>query len=194
MRLPSSATRPPSPARVALDNDGWDGKAGNPDVVRWIKDGTVRGRTVGAAIPGTFEAYGVYEAQREDEARLVQQQRLVQHLRRFGAQSWWLGYLDTGVHDVVLVDTPRVDVYVPGSGYVLVQAGPQEALDWRDTLPDLIFPVDHAWLVSILWDDDHTFFGGTRQLVSELVNDLETHARPVDPEERFANDSLEPSL
>ena len=83
---------------------------------------------------------------------------------------------------------------MPGSGYVLVQAGPQEALDWRDTLPDLIFPVDHAWLVSILWDDDHTFFGGTRQLVSELVNDLETHARPVDPEERFANDSLEPSL
>lgn len=194
MRLPSDPTRPPSLAREALDSNGWNGQLGDSIVVDWIRNRTVRGRTVTGAIPPVFEAYGVYEAQRENEARLVQQQRLVQHLGEFGARYWWLGYLDTGVHDVVLTDAPRVDVYVPGSGYVLVEAGPQEALEWRDTLPDLIFPSDRAWLVSILWDDDHTFFGGTRQLVSAVVDDPEVHARPVSPEELFENDSLEPSL
>jgi hypothetical protein len=61
-------------------------------------------------------------------------------------QPWWLGFLDTGVSDVVLEDAPRVRIYC-GWNYVLVQAGPREARTWRadegrwfTALPELMFP------------------------------------------------------
>jgi hypothetical protein len=74
-------------------------------------------------------------------------------------RSWWLGYLDTGVADVVFPDAPTVPLYAGGWRYVLVAAGPQQAIQWRQrdpwegVLPDLIFPADRSWLVSTLWDD-----------------------------------------
>ena len=61
-----------------------------------------------------------------------------------------------------------------GWGYVLVDAGPQEATTWRDAdfkgaLPDLMFPKKRSWLVSTLWDDDWTSIGGSEQLVSSFL-------------------------
>ena len=37
-------------------------------------------------------------------------------------QPWWLGYLDTGIDDVIFSDAPKVRLYA-GWEYVLVQAG-----------------------------------------------------------------------
>jgi hypothetical protein len=73
-------------------------------------------------------------------------------------QQWWIGYLDVGADDVVFPDAPRTKLY-SGWEYVLVQAGPDEAMTWRqDSLtrigPDLLFPDDRSWLMSRLWDDD----------------------------------------
>jgi hypothetical protein len=52
-------------------------------------------------------------------------------------------------------------------GYVLVEAGPEEAGAWRrggwgEDLPDLMFPSDRTWLFSTLWDDDWSCVGGSR--------------------------------
>jgi hypothetical protein len=66
-------------------------------------------------------------------------------------QPWWLGYLDTGSHDVVFNNAPKVTLYA-GWQYVLVEAGPKQADTWRTghprssrgTLPDLIFPADRS--------------------------------------------------
>jgi hypothetical protein len=85
-------------------------------------------------------------------------------------QPWWLGYLDTGASDVVFPYAPRATVYC-GYGYVLVEAGPQQAASWRDTsfnwaLPDLMFPADRSWLVSTMWDDGWTSIGASEHLVS----------------------------
>ena len=63
-------------------------------------------------------------------------------------QPWWLGYLDTGGHDIVFDTAPQVTLYWDWS-YVLVEAGPEQALTWRTghirggllgALPDLFFP------------------------------------------------------
>jgi hypothetical protein len=102
-------------------------------------------------------------------------------------QPWWLGYLDTGTHDLVFPDAPRVTLYA-GWHYVLVQAAPQQAATWRaggpgafwkGALPDLMFPADHSWLVSTLWDDSWTCIGGPSELVSRFVSRADLRARAV---------------
>src|SRR2546427_12500085 len=81
----------------------------------------------------------------------------------------WLGYLDTGAHDIVFPLAPKLSLYW-GWPYLLVEAGPEQALTWRTghmrggesgSLPDLFFPADHSWLVSALCDDTWTHTGGT---------------------------------
>jgi hypothetical protein len=61
-------------------------------------------------------------------------------------QRWWLGYLDTGVDDIVFPGAPMVTLY-SGWHYVLVEAGPEQAVTWRrndpgsyGVLPNLMFP------------------------------------------------------
>jgi hypothetical protein len=47
------------------------------------------------------------------------------------------------------------------------------------TFPDLIFPADHSWLVSALWDDTWTCVGGPRRLIEALERDALVRARAV---------------
>jgi hypothetical protein len=35
----------------------------------------------------------------------------------------------------------------------------------------VIFPEDHAWLVSTLWDDDWSCIGGPEALIADLLQD-----------------------
>ena len=102
-------------------------------------------------------------------------------------QRWWLGYLETGVDDIVFPDAPKVTLYA-GWHYVLVEAGPDQAAAWRPIhgrafgtgdLPNLIFPADHSWLVSTLWDDDWTCLGGPAGLVGRFLRHPDLRARPV---------------
>jgi len=61
----------------------------------------------------------------------VQERAVVHHLtQRSGDQPWWLGFLETGAHDVVFDDVPKVTLYSDWH-YVLVEAGPTQALTWR---------------------------------------------------------------
>ena len=146
--------------------------------VAWISDGTVVGRTIAAAIPPLYAAYCTVELpRRNDRAELARHERAVMTIlsEQTTEQPWWLGYLDTGASDVVFPYAPRTRLY-SGWNYVLVQAGPREASDWRDTgfnwaLPDLIFPTDRSWLLSTLWDDAWTCVGGPEQLVNSLLDD-----------------------
>ncbi|MFG1674093.1 hypothetical protein [Micromonospora sp. NPDC049282] len=83
--------------------------------------------------------------------------------------------------------------------YVLVQAGPEQALTWRTdghirhphgALPDLFFPADRSWLVSALWDDTWTCVGGPTPVIHTLQRDPVANARRVRPDE----DALPPGL
>ena len=71
---------------------------------------------------------------------------------------------------------------------MLVEAGPDQAAAWRPIhgrafgtgdLPNLIFPADHSWLVSTLWDDDWTCLGGPAGLVGRFLRHPDLRARPV---------------
>jgi hypothetical protein len=110
-------------------------------------------------------------------------------------QPWWLGYLDTGAHDVVFPDAAKVRLYADW-GYVLVEAEGEQAHAWRvghmrsqhGVWPDLFIPADRSWLVSAMWDDAWTCVGGTADLITRLRIDPRARARPV----RLAGDATPP--
>jgi hypothetical protein len=183
-----------TPASVVQDQS-----FGSAQTVEWIARGTRIGRTITSAIPAVFESYATFVdvevdlLEGGDDAALVEQERaVVGHLDEYGPHAWWLGYLDTGSHDVVFPMAKRVTLY-EGWAYVIVKAGPEQALQWRDTLPDLIFPQDRSWFVSMLWDDDWTCVGGPKPLIDALVADTLIAARAVGPDKDAAPPGGAPS-
>ena len=145
------------------------------------------GRMITAAIPPVFEAYATvvvaYGEQRVRHDRAV----LALLAGQSPGQRRWLGYLDTGVDDIVFPDAPKVTLYA-GWHYVLVEAGPEQAAAWRPgdgrafgtgDLPNLMFPADHSWLVSTLWDDDWSCIGGPAGLVDRFLGHPDLRARRV---------------
>jgi hypothetical protein len=158
--------------------------------VAWIQESATIGLSIAAAIPVAFPDYATIRVPDQDRGRSQDFRRLLEVLRgQSPDQPWWLGYLDTGTDDVVFPDAPRVTLY-SGWGYVLVQAGPREAGIWRQDLrswrapgPDLIFPADHSWLLSWLWDDDWRCLGGPADLIENVLAEPVLQARRVRPDE-----------
>ncbi len=184
-----------SPQTRFKDGRAW--RIGTEDEVAWINDGVTASRSITAGVPSVFAAYATLafpvdleldrDGMRPAEDRFDDAVLRVLSAR-MTPQPWWLGFLETGASDVVLGDAPRVRVY--GWNYVLVQAGPHEARTWRSdegrwftALPELMFPVDHSWLVSSLWDDAWAGVGGAADLISALLRepDLRARAERTDP-------------
>jgi hypothetical protein len=183
------------PARLVFDGpveafkDGRSWRIGtNPDVA-WIANGTTEAPSITAAIPPVFEAYATFY-EPDGVSTAAHERAVVHRLVDFTLkQPWWLGYLDTGAHDIVFNDVPKVSLYWDWP-YVLVAAGPEQALTWRTghmraqygVLPDLFFPKDRSWLVSALWDDTWTCIGGPAKLIEILQRDPLVRARRVPPQ------------
>lgn len=160
-------------------------RIGSDVEVEWIDKFTSTGLAITSAIPPVFEAYATIVVPEDPDERSEDALAVLEVLReRSARQPWWLGYLDTGVADVVFPDAPRVTLYA-GWEYVLVEAGPHEAGQWRadsfprGPLPDLFYPADRSWLLSRLWDDDWWCFGGPASLVNRLVEVRRLEARRV---------------
>jgi hypothetical protein len=160
---------------VLKDGRGW--RLGGAGDVAWINDATSVGNAITSAIPPAFASYCTVELPEGNaRAESARHERAVIELltEQTPEQSWWLGYLDTGASDVVFPYAPRTTVYY-GYGYVLVEAGPQQAAGWREEgfnwmLPDLMFPADRSWLLSTMWDDSWTSIGGSQQLVDGFLS------------------------
>lgn len=171
--------------RRARDGSTW--RIGTDAEVAWIAEGTSIGRTVTAAIPPVFEAYATVMVAYGDERIRHDRAVLALLAEQSPDQRWWLGYLDTGVDDIVFPDAPQVTLYA-GWQYVLVEAGPAQVAAWRPgdgrafgtgDLPNLMFPADHSWLVSTLWDDDWSCIGGPAGLVDRFLRHPDLRARQV---------------
>ena len=179
---------PRLPARRVKDGREW--RIGTDADVAWIVNGTSAGLTITAAIPPVFDAYATIVLPDNGEERREHDRAVLDLLgQEPGGQPWWLGYLDTGAADIVFPDAPMVTIYA-GWRYVLAEAGPRQAATWRanepgpywgDLLPDLIFPVDHSWLLSTLWDDDWTCIGGSASFVGRFLRHPLLQVRPVEP-------------
>jgi hypothetical protein len=177
--------------KIAKDEQSW--RIGTSAEIGWIANGTSIDQTITSAIPPVFAAYATFWQSDDDSVSTTgYEQAVVSHLieQTTADQPWWLGYLDTGSHDVVFNNAPRVTLYA-GWHYVLVEAGPEQAATWRTgharsshgTLPDLIFPADRSWLVSALWDDTWTYVGGPRHLIDALAADILVQSRSVQLDE-----------
>ena len=86
---------------------------------------------------------------------------------------------------MIFPDAARVRLYSDWP-YVLIEAGPEQALAWRShgagwnrSLPDLLFPADHSWLLSTLWDDDWRCLAGPASLIESLQQEPQLDARRV---------------
>lgn len=172
--------------------DGRAWRIGTDAEVAWIANGTSPGLEISSAIPLVFEAYAtiVVPAWGQADARRDHDRLVVRLLAENASeQPWWLGYLDTGSEDVIFANAPMVTLYA-GWRYVLIEAGPTQALAWRNDprsergpVPDLIFPGDRSWLVSRLWDDDWRCVGGDATLVDRFLSTAGLEARRVHPTE-----------
>jgi len=175
---------------VHVHRDGREWRLGTAEDVAWINAGISSGATITSAVPAMFDAYGTLELPRsQEQAEQAPHERAVIELltRHTPEQPWWLGYLDTGASDVVFPYMPRTTLY-SGYGYVLVQAGPRQAANWRQhgfswAPPELMFPADRSWLISTMWDDSWSSIGGTADLIDHFLSDpmLGPRARRVTP-------------
>ncbi|MEU8156102.1 hypothetical protein AB0B94_20805 [Micromonospora sp. NPDC048986] len=174
---------------VTVDKDGRTWRIGTAGDVAWLTGRTTQGLSITTAIPPVFEAYGTFHPPAgvgfDAHERAVIDELVV----CTPDQQWWLGFLDTGAHDVVFPHAPRVFLYWAWP-YVLVQAGPEQALTWRaghmrgdGALPDLFFPADRSWLVSALWDDTWTDIGASGAVLAALRRNPLVNARLVGPDE-----------
>ena len=173
---------------VTRARDGSTWRIGTDAEVAWINDGVSVGLTITSAIPPIFEAYATVVLPHGGEGQDEHDRAVLALLREQSAgQPWWLGYLDTGADDLVFPGAPEVTLYA-GWHYVLVEAGPEQAANWRRTdlgsfwkgpLPNLMFPADRSWLVSTLWDDDWTCIGGPAGLIDRFLRHPKLQARPV---------------
>jgi hypothetical protein len=165
--------------------DGHTWRIGTQNAVTWIEDHTSGGLAITSAIPPVFDAYATVVIPEDDAARRTSESVLLRLLAaQSGDQSWWLGYLETGAHDMVFDHAPMVTLYA-GWSYVLVEAGPLQAWTWREEdswrgrLPDLIYPTDRSWLVSMLWDDDWRCLGGNTELMRAVLAAPELDSRSI---------------
>jgi hypothetical protein len=175
--------------RQARIKDGRSWRIGSAAEVAWIEGAVDFSAPTVTEVPPGFAAYCRLELPdlryaRRDEAAAAQaahDEAVVDVLRAApGSHSWWLGYLEygTGV-DLVFDDAPRTSLF--GWDFVLVQAGPKQALRWRShpggptawkgALPDLISPADRAWMLFTSWDDFWSGIGGSEDLIGSFERD-----------------------
>jgi hypothetical protein len=182
--------------RQKARRDGNTWLVGTEDDVAWINAGVTRGMSITASIPPVFAAYATLafplDLDAPRELLRPREDRFDDTLLRVlsahtDSQPWWLGFLETGASDVVLAQAPRVHVY-NNWPYVLVQAGPQEARNWRSdegrwhtALPELMFPADRSWLLASLWDDAWAGVGGSDDLISALLAEPDLSPEKTDP-------------
>ena len=187
-RTPDAVTRPPTHPWTSAGTGG-DWRIGTASDVAWLAGHTTHGLSITTAIPPVFDAYATFYP--PDGVGFDAHERAVvdELIAHTPDQPWWLGYLDTGAHDIVFPHAPRVSLYWDWP-YVLVEAGPEQALTWRTghmrgdgSLPDLFFPADRSWLVSALWDDTWTDIGGSAAVIAALQRNPLVNARLSRPDE-----------
>jgi hypothetical protein len=173
---------------MEFERDGRTWRIGTAEDVAWLAD-RPSGRSVVTSMPLVFEAYATLYVPQDEIPAKAHERTIVTALAAHTApQPWWLGYLETGAHDVVVPQARRVTLYLDWQ-YVLAEGGPDEALRWRyghmrdgeGHLPDLFFPFDRSWFVTALWDDAFACIGGPTAVIDALAGEPLAGLRRVSP-------------
>lgn len=128
-------------AEVRQEKDGRTWRIGEQAEVAWIRENTEVSFAITSAIPPVFEAYATIElpgsGDHPDASPLDWDRHNAAVLAvltgHAPAQSWWLGYLDTGDAYIVFDNVRKVNSGATNDArYVLVEAGPEQAGTWRE--------------------------------------------------------------
>ena len=110
-------------ASMQVDRDGRTWRTGTAADVAWLA-GRPAGTSVLTAVPPCSRRTPRLYVPDEDVPTELHERAVVDTLAAHTEpQPWWLGYLETGAHDVVFPDAPRVSLYFDWR-YVLVEGGP----------------------------------------------------------------------
>jgi hypothetical protein len=94
--------------------------------------------TITAAIPPVFDAYATVVIPEDDALRPSSDSALLEVLTAHTPdQPWWLGYLDTGAHDVVFDRAWKIMLYSgwPNRGRVMAHWRPMARTAARPHIP-----------------------------------------------------------
>ena len=142
--------------------------------VAWIRQNTFVGDTIRSAVPSGFDVYGLLDL---DEDRATEDV-LLQAVAPEDDAELIAGWLARGRCK------PR-----PGDDHVLysgwryrlraVDAAALRGLPAQGEggFPDLLFPLDRSWVVSLLWDDSWRSIGCTDALAREIARRLPSFER-----------------
>jgi hypothetical protein len=104
---------------MEMVKDGRSWRIGTSAQIGWIASGTTIDPTITSAIPPVFAAYATFwESDDHSASTTAHEQAVLSQLidQTAADQPWWLGYLDTGAHDVVFPNAPRVTLWFRRSG------------------------------------------------------------------------------
>lgn len=138
--------------------------------ISWIRhDGAAFG-TLQYAIPGGFEAYGVLDLPQDI---VPIEDALLSTLGVSPADQVLAGWIDRGPWPA-----PAGDEHVLYTGWKYrLRRVPASELSGLPTegvgsFPDLLFPPDRSWLVSLLWDDSWRSIGTSQTTADRLASRL----------------------
>ena len=138
--------------------------------VDWIRGNDAAFGTLRFAIPSGYEAYGVLDL----PADIVPiEDALLSALGVDPADQLVAGWIDRGPWS-----TPAGDEHVLYSGWRYrlrrVAAADLSGLptEGEGSFPDMLFPPDRSWLVSLLWDDAWRSIGSSQAIADLLASRL----------------------
>ena len=138
--------------------------------VNWIRQESALAETLTYAIPDRYEAYGVLDLPREIGPV---EDGLLDALTARPTGLLIAGWIDRGPWPP---STGDEHVLYTGWRYRLRRVAESELrglpTEGEGSFPDLLFPQDRSWLVSLLWDDSWRSIGASQAIATRLTQDL----------------------
>lgn len=146
--------------------------------VAWIRRDTAVSGTIRSAIPGGFDAYGLLDISEERPT----EDALLQAVAPENSMELIAGWIDRGPYP----PQPGDEHFLYSSWryrFRQVSAASLQGLPTEGDggFPDLLFPPDRSWLISLLWDDSWRSVGASNAVASRITSRLPSFV-PIDPE------------
>ncbi|GAA2748513.1 hypothetical protein GCM10009869_00550 [Amnibacterium kyonggiense] len=150
--------------------------------VAWIRRATAVGGTLRSAIPGGFDVYGLLDV---SEARPTED-ALLRAVAPEPSTELIAGWIDRGPYP------PHPgDEHVLYSGWRYRFQRIESAClfglpaEGEGGFPDLLFPDDRSWLISLLWDDSWRSVGASHEVADRITSAVPSFER-VEPDRSIA--------
>lgn len=148
------------------------------DEISWLRGSEGRAETLGYAIPPRFEVYGALDLSEEHRPN---EDSLLEALVPDPQTPLIAGWIDRGPWPPPSGDEFHLYWNWP---YRIRRVALKELVglpsEGEEGFPDLLFPLDHTWLVSLLWDDAWRSIGASEVVARRLEKRIPEFVR-LDP-------------